>query len=85
MPNMRLTLFVAALLVGCAPARHEQPDSAVGSTGHVTVTAPAGADSTAHATGFGPVRAGMTVAEAAQALGAPLVPRGPGLKPCDYV
>jgi hypothetical protein len=35
--------------------------------------------------GFGPVRAGMTLAEAEQALGAPLVLLGPRMEPCHYV
>lgn len=42
-------------------------------------------DSTAHASGFGPVRTGMTVAEAEHALGAPLVLLGPRMEPCHYL
>jgi hypothetical protein len=61
-------------LIGCAPAKSV-----------VVIERPAGIDSTAHASGFGTARVGMTVAEAEHALGAPLVRLGPQTEPCDYV
>lgn len=75
----RAALLLAAALSGCAPAAEKQSVSPSGEdTGVAT-------DSTANARGFGPVRAGMTLAEAEQALGAPLVLLGPRMEPCHYV
>lgn len=89
----RAAILLAATLLGCAPATQQQSDTARGSsdtkTGTVPVTPPPttgpASDSTAHARGFGPVRAGMTVAEAERALGTPLVLLGPKMEPCHYV
>ena len=88
--NIWVAIVLAATLIGCAPGKREQPDSSPGAGGQATtspivVEGAAGVDSTAHASGFGPVRAGMTVAEAELALGAPLVLLGPQMEPCHYV
>lgn len=80
----RAAILLAASLMGCAPATQKQPDSIPGSDGKAITSVP-GVDSTAHASGFGPVRAGMTLAEAEQALGAPLAPLGSLTEPCHYV
>lgn len=42
-------------------------------------------DVTVNAMGFGPIRVGMTVAEAQRALGVPLPLLGPKMEPCYYV
>lgn len=92
MTTHRAVFLLAAILVGCAPAT-QQSDHAPGSTDTTTGTGPetaspttgTPADTAAHASGFGPVRAGMTVAEAERALGATLVLQGPQLEPCDHV
>ncbi|HKQ57699.1 MAG TPA: hypothetical protein VJY35_07505 [Candidatus Eisenbacteria bacterium] len=79
-------MLLAVTLMGCASATQERADSHPGSSDSVPVTEPAAVvDSTAHASGFGPVRAGMTLAEAEHALGAPLVLLGPKMEPCHYV
>ena len=87
MTNTRVAILLAATLIGCAPATPEQPDSTPGSRDTATTTvpdaSPAIADSTAHARGFGPVRAGMTLAEAERALGAALISHQ--TEPCYFV
>ncbi len=79
--DIRQGQIVSAWFTG--PVAESYP---VQATASVLVIEPAGVtDSTAHAMGFGPVRAGMTVAEAEQALGAPLALLGPRMEPCHYV
>lgn len=89
----RIALLLAVTLLGCTPATQDQADSVPGAADTVTGTMPnappptvgTASDSTAHVTGFGPVRAGMTVAEAERALGTGLVLLGPRMEPCHYV
>jgi len=92
MTYKRVLVLLAATLIGCAPATPEQTGSASAPEAKPTVAVPeavierpARIDSTAHVRGFGPVRAGMTVAQAEHALGAPLVLLGSKLEPCYYV
>jgi hypothetical protein len=77
--------LLAALLAACAP----RTDSGSGTTdGSTTVPdgPPASAiDTTVHPTGFGPVRTGMTPAEAERALGGRLTVLGPPMEPCHYL
>lgn len=87
MTSTRVAILLAATVFGCAPATQEQPDPAPASGDTSTTTVPDSSptisDSTAHARGFGPVRAGMTLAEAERALGAALVRHQ--TEPCYFV
>lgn len=77
--SLPTALLLAAALTGCVAAPEKQRVPASGEGVGVE------ADSTVYARGFGPVLAGMTLAEAEQALGVPLVLLGPRMEPCHYV
>jgi len=79
--DIRQNQIVSAWFTG--PVAESYPVQATASV--IVIERPAGIDSTAHASGFGPARAGMTVAEAEHALGAPLLLLGPRMEPCYYV
>lgn len=87
----RAAMLLAVVLMGCAPATQEQPGSVPTDTVSGAVpdappeTTRTASDSTAHASGYGSVRAGMTLPEAERALGEPLVLLGPRMEPCHYV
>lgn len=74
-PPLAALLVALVLATGCG-RRDAEPGP--------PAAAPA-ADTTIHFSGFGPVRAGMTVAAAAAALGDSLPLLGPKMDPCYYV
>ena len=79
--DIRQGQIVSAWFTG--PVAESYPVQATASV--IAIERPASIDSTAHASGFGPVHAGMTMAEAEHALGSPLVPLGPRSEPCYSV
>ncbi len=79
--DIRQGQVVSAWFTG--PVAESYPVQATASV--VVIEPSAVIDLTAHARGFGPVRAGMTLAEAERALGASLAPLGARMEPCHYV
>ena len=81
---MRGAALAFFLVVGCARAGDATADSPASTTGSVTAT-PAGSPASwrVSETGWGPIRAGMTVAEARTALGGELAE--PANRDCDHV
>lgn len=79
--DIRQGQIVSAWFTG--PVAESYPVQATASV--IVIEPAAGIDSTAQVSGFGPVQAGMTVAEAEHALGAPLVLLGPRTEPCYYL
>jgi hypothetical protein len=87
MRMLRLLCTVTAL-AGCARSDRTTVDTdttEVAGTGTATMMPTAPPPAVVTYTGFGPVRVGMTVAEAQQALGDSLRMLGPAMEPCHYV
>lgn len=86
----RTVILLAAILVGCSPGAQDRQDPVADDTASTvpddsSPNAGASSDTTAHPRGFGPVRAGMTLAEAERALGASLVEPGQRIGDCWFV
>jgi hypothetical protein len=87
--SSRIAILLAALAVeSCAPSTPQQaaiPEPASDTTTEAPSAPGQPLEPAIHFTGFGPIHAGMTLAEAEQSLGAPLAPLGPRMDPCYYV
>jgi CubicO group peptidase (beta-lactamase class C family) len=74
--------ILLAVLASCAPTE-KAPDSTAQPGGEAD--GPTSSSVGVDPMGFGPIRVGMTVAEAERALGSPLPLLGPKMEPCYYV
>jgi hypothetical protein len=83
--GLRAAPLLLAVLAACAPRTDPGSGTTDGSTTVPDQPPTAVSDTTVHATGFGPVRAGMTPAEAERALGGRLAVLGPPMEPCHYI
>lgn len=86
--RMLRVLCAVVALTGCSRSERTTVDTdttEVAGSGEATPMPTAPPPARVTYTGFGPVRAGMTVAEAEQALGDSLRMLGPAMEPCHYV
>jgi hypothetical protein len=75
-------VLALAMLQGCARSAEHEPGTPAERPADEPAERPA--SWTMHVTGYGPIRAGMALAEAERILGEPLLPKPQG-EPCAYV